>query len=66
MLTPHKPSFEAAHLFKDQEEMHHVLEEWYVAWLTTKAYDGASITLMMQHIAVYNFLQAQLRNCNLE
>lgn len=50
-----------AHLFSGKEQMHELLDEWLMAWLATKNYDGADVLIVQQHFALHAFLQQVIR-----
>lgn len=59
--TPEIP----AHWFSNKDEMHEMLEEWMMAWIATKQYDGMSVQALQQQFVLYNCLQQQIRSITL-
>jgi hypothetical protein len=54
-----------AHWFSGKEEMHEILDEWMMAWIRTKQYDGMEVRCACQVFILYTYLQQSIRHATL-
>jgi len=54
-----------AHWFSHRNEMHQLLDEWMMAWITTSRYNGLDVKQACRIFILYAHLHQCIRSTNL-